>query len=205
MKTILCIRFVALTLAISPLLTSVCCSQNHYRDRWQQPVAIMDSIGVREGMVIGEAGAGTGYFTFHLAQRVGSGGKIYANDIDKGVLEEIRERMERDGVSNIATILGEVDDPLFPKSSLDMVVMMNAFHDFTEPTRWMKNVVSSMKPGAHLVIIDRDPDKMRSGWDHFMTKEQILEAMAKTDFALLEMYAFLERDNIYVFSLADSR
>ncbi|MBE0558708.1 MAG: class I SAM-dependent methyltransferase, partial [Proteobacteria bacterium] len=183
---------------------SLSCGQNHTRDSWQRPQAIMDSIGVREGLTIGEAGAGTGYFTFHLAARVGSSGKVFANDIDRGVLEDIDERRERESLTNIETIVGEVDDPLFPKGRLDMVVMMNAFHDFTEPTTWMRNVIPSMKPSATLVIIDRDPDKMQSSWNHFMTKNQILEAMSATDFTIVRILTFLERDNVYVFRLADS-
>lgn len=201
MKTFLSFRPAAAAFLISHLIISVSCSQNRYRDPWQQPAAIMDSVGIREGMTIGEAGAGTGYFTFHLSRRVGSSGRIYANDIDKGVLEEIREQTERESITNITTILGEVEDPLFPEGRLDMVIMMNAFHDFSEPTAWMKNVIPSMKKGATLVIIDRDPEKTRSGWNHFMTKDQILDAMAKTDFTLIRLFTFLERDNIYVFGL----
>jgi ubiquinone/menaquinone biosynthesis C-methylase UbiE len=185
-------------------VVSIGFSQDRSRDAWQQPVAIMDSIGIHEGMTIGEAGAGTGYFTFHLARRVGVAGKVIANDIDRESLEHIKERMRRDSVTNIVTLVGDVDDPCFPEESLDMVVIMNAFHDFTEPTTWMKNVVPSMKRGAALVIIDRDPQKLRSGWNHFKTREQILEIMAKTDFTLIRVLSFLERDNIYIFALASS-
>jgi ubiquinone/menaquinone biosynthesis C-methylase UbiE len=192
-------------LAFVPLLFSCSLAQHYNRDSWQQPGAIMDSVGVRPGMVIGEAGAGDGYFTFHLAQRVGTNGKVFANDIDEDVLEEIEERMEREGVTNIVIVVGEIADPLFPKGKLDMVVMMNAFHDFGEPVAWMKNVIPSMKPDAPLVIIDHDPDKTRSGWSHFMTKDKLLAVMEETDFTLVHLYAFLERDNIYVFQLKPAR
>lgn len=204
MSTRIMLRAAATTLLASIYLITTGCAQNQYRDTWQQPEAIMDSIGVREGMTIGEAGAGTGYFTFHLARRVGPDGRIYANDIDRSALRQIDEQANEESITNITTILGEVDDPLFPEDRLDMVVMMMAFHDFAEPTEWMKNVIPSMKQGARLVIIDQDPEKMQSGWSHFMTKEQILEAMAKTDFTLLRIFSFLERDNIYVFGLVDS-
>ncbi len=186
---------------IVPILVSCADAQNSWRDRWQQPDAIMDSVGVKAGMVIGEAGAGDGYFTFHLAKRVGDKGMVYANDIDEGALEDLRDRMKREGVTNIVTVLGEVDDPVYPRGDLDMVTMMLAFHDFSEPQAWMANVIQYMKPDARLVIVDRDPDKTRSSWDHFMTKAQILAAMEKTRFVLEHVYTFLERDNIYVYKI----
>ena len=64
-------------------------AQNSNRDSWQQPEKIMDVVGIKEGMIIGEAGAGKGYFTFYLSKRVGKSGKVYANDIKKDVLEKI--------------------------------------------------------------------------------------------------------------------
>jgi tRNA A58 N-methylase Trm61 len=165
----------------------------------------MDSLGIRPGMIIGEAGAGTGYFTFHLSKRVGEEGKIYANDIDKRALWRLNERSEREDVRNITTVVGEVDDPMFPKGKLDCVVIMMAFHDFEEPVEWMKNVVPAMKPDAFLAIIDPDPEKVRYDRSHFMSKEEILATMQKTDFVLVRLLTFLERDNIYVYRLKQDR
>ena len=101
-------------------------AQRSDRDSWQQPEKIMDSLGIGPGMIIGEAGAGDGYFTFHLSKRVGSDGKIYANDIDKKALQRIDDKCKEDSVCNITTVMGKVDDPLFPKGELDGVVIMMA-------------------------------------------------------------------------------
>ena len=177
-------------------------SAQHYgRDSWQQPERIMDSLHVVPGMIIGEAGAGDGYFTFHLAKRVGDKGLIYANDIDVGALEDLMDRAEDEKVRNIKTIIGEVDDPLFPEGRMDMIVMMRAFHDFTEPVHWMKNAAPALKTGAKMVIIDVDTEK-RGNWNnHFLSKEEILDRMNKTGFELVKIYDFLERDLILVFKL----
>ncbi len=176
-------------------------AQNKYRDAQQQPEAIMDTIGVKEGMIIGEAGAGEGYFTFWLSKRVGETGKIYANDIKKSVLEKIKKRCERDSVTNITTILGKQNDPLFPDGELDMVVMMLAFHEFKDHAKWLENVKPSMKPDARLVIIERDPEKIGSGWDHFMKNDEILETVKKANFKLVRIETFLKNDNIFIFRL----
>ncbi len=178
------------------------CSQNSYRDNYMKPEKIMDSVGIKPGMIIGEAGAGEGYFTFWLSDRVGNKGRIYANDIDNSALEKITKRCDRENIQNITTIWGLVDDPLFPVDSLEIIIMMTAFHDFTKPVKWMNNVTSYMKPGAKLVIIDRDPDKWGND-DHFKTKEEILSIMKKTDFDLDKIETFLQRDNIYIFNIKE--
>ena len=179
------------------------CAQSD-RDAWQQPEKIMDNVGIKPGMIIGEAGAGDGYFTYFLSERVGPTGHIYANDILKHRLEHIANKCREEGITNITTILGEVDDPLFPEGELDMVIMMLAFHDFTKPVAWMKNVIPSLKPGAPLVIVDRDPERSKKEPEHFMSKEKVVATMAKTDFELQRIETFLQQDNIYVFKLKDN-
>ena len=159
----------------------------------------MDVVNIKPGMVIGEAGAGEGYFTFYLSKRVGSNGKIYANDIKKNVLEKIRQKCNRENIQNITTITGEVDDPLFPEGELDMVIMMRVFHEIENPVKWMKNALPSLKPDATLVIIDLEPKKTGYGWSHFKTEEQIIASMEETNFELVRIERFLARDNIYIY------
>lgn len=190
-----------IVLCLLVLFLNLCADQSSRRDKWMQPEKIMDAIGVIPGMVIGEAGAGEGYFTFKLAHRVGNAGRIYANDILERVLGTIRERCERQGITNITTVLGEVEDPLFPESTLDMVVMMAAFHDFEKQVEWLKNVKQYMKSNAGLVIIEKDPDKMERGSSHHMTKDEILETVKQAGYKLVRVEMFLERDNIYIFRL----
>jgi ubiquinone/menaquinone biosynthesis C-methylase UbiE len=175
--------------------------QHSGRDSWQQPQRIIDSLNISEGMIIGEAGAGRGYFTFHLAQRVGEKGHIYANDISERALKAIDKRIKEDGISNITTVHGEFNDPTFPVDTLDMVIMMRAFHDFEYPVEWMKNVQQYMRPQARVVIIDPDPDKAGHGRGHFKTRQEILDIMARTDFKLVEVKDFLQQDYIYIYKL----
>jgi len=194
--------FVFLFVVVNALTTI---AQRSDRDSWQQPEQIIDSLGITSGMIIGEAGAGEGYFTFHLSKRVGENGKVYANDIDKRALQKLNDRAKGEGVHNITTVVGEVDDPLFPTRNLDCVLMMMAFHDFEKPVEWMKNVARYMKADAFLAIVDADPEKVRSDRSHFMTKEKVFATMQKTDFALARLLTFLERDNIYVFKRRNDR
>ncbi|MFZ5516941.1 MAG: class I SAM-dependent methyltransferase [Candidatus Zhuqueibacterota bacterium] len=192
--------FIALCLILFAALPESLIAQNEYRDRMQRPEAIMDTVGIKPGMVIGEAGAGDGYLTFWLARRVGETGKIYANDINEKSLRKIEDRSKRERISNIRTVVGDVDDPLFPVKDLDLVIMLMAFHDFEQPVQWLNNLTHYLKSGARLVIVDKDPDRWGQGHGHFMTKNRLLETVQKSDFAIERIETFLEQDNIYIFS-----
>jgi ubiquinone/menaquinone biosynthesis C-methylase UbiE len=169
------------------------------RETWQPPEKIMDSIGVKPGMRIGEAGAGHGYFTFPLARRVGSGGMVFANDISVDGLDAIKERAVREGLKNIRIVVGEVENPLFPEKNLDMVVMVYVLHEVERPIPFLKNLQSYLKPGGLLVIIENTNTAQRGHIPPFLTKSQIIEMAGETGYELDRIETFLTRDNICIF------
>ncbi len=169
------------------------------RDSWQQPEKIMDVIGVKPGMVIGEAGAGRGYFTLKLATRVGPEGKILANDINPEALRTLENRAKQAGLDNIEAILGEIEDPLFP-SGLDMAIMVYVFSHLDKPIPFLENIKPKLKPGAKLVIVDGDPDKYPR-YHFFFKQEKVVEMITSAGWELLKVETFPERDNVYIFRL----
>jgi len=150
-------------------------------------------------MIIGEVGAGDGYFTFKISKRVAEEGRIYANDINKNALSRLREKADKDGFDNITTVLGAVEDPLFPVTSLDMIVMVMVYHELEKPQEMFRNLKKYLKPEANVVIIERDPDKWNKGWDHFKTKEELLSTVRSAGYELLQLYDFLMIDNVFIF------
>ncbi len=180
----------------------------------QPPEQVMNSVGVKQGMVIGEVGAGRGRYTVHLARRVGSGGKVYANDINENALSYLKKRCLRDNIQNIETILGKVDDPLFPDNSLDMVFMVWVYHMLEQPIPLLKNLKSSLKPGATIVIID-PPDEeideeikeMKGTLDpnRPTIKERIENGANEAGFKLVRIETFLPKDSIYILKLKESK
>ncbi len=174
------------------------------RDRSHQPEKVMASVGVKAGMVVGEVGAGSGYFTFHLARRVGANGKVYANDISKRALNSLERRQEREGITQIETVMGEMDDPLLPKG-LDMVFIVNAFHDIVHQVALLNNLSPSLKPGAAVVIIDRDPGKINNFSGHVLTQEELLGKIKESVFQLDRIETFLPQHNIYIIRIPDNR
>jgi ubiquinone/menaquinone biosynthesis C-methylase UbiE len=169
------------------------------RETWQPPEKIMDAVGVKPGMRIGEAGAGRGYFTFPLARRVGPEGVVFANDISTSSLDVIRSRATAEGLDNIRIVLGAVEDPLFPEKDLDMVVMVYVLHMLEQPVEFARNIVKYLKPGGTLVIIERNTTRERAHYPSFMTNRQILETMGETTWNLARTETFLPRDTIYIY------
>jgi ubiquinone/menaquinone biosynthesis C-methylase UbiE len=125
----------------------------------QPPEEVMDDIGAKAGMVIGEFGTGYGRYTLPLAARVGETGCIYANDISKSSLAFLRKRCQAAGLKNVKTILGKSDDPGFPRGSLDMAFSTLVYHEIENPVAFLRNLIPALKPDASLVIIDNDPQK----------------------------------------------
>jgi ubiquinone/menaquinone biosynthesis C-methylase UbiE len=173
----------------------------------QPPAKVMDAVGIKPGMVIGEVGAGRGRYTIFLAKRVGDTGKIYANDINASALAYLRERCERDGITNVETVLGKVDDALLPKAALDMVFMVWVYHMMESPVPMLASLVPSLKPGATVVIVDPVPadveDEFRSAPPDAKftvpTKEHVERDAALAGFELIRsMTGFLEKDNIFI-------
>ncbi len=165
----------------------------------QPPQEVMDAIGVKPGMVIGEVGAGRGRYTVHLAIRVGGEGKIYANDINEKSLSYLRERCKRDGIENVETILGKVDDPLLPEEALDMVVMVWVYHHLDKPIELLKNLIPSLKTGATVVIIDPAPERGGEKDSHRpSTKTSVEEEAGEAGFELIRTETFLPKDNIFI-------
>jgi ubiquinone/menaquinone biosynthesis C-methylase UbiE len=192
------ICFLFLIMGISLGLMALLSSAQSHRDQRDQPEKLMEIAGVESGMVIGEAGAGSGYLTFFLSHRVGDEGRIYANDINKRALENIIRRCEREGVTNIEVVLGEIEDPCFPVNDLDMVIMLYAFHDFTEKEAWLKNARKYMKQDAPLVIFDGQD--AHTG----MSEELVMSVGKKAGFELVHYASVHGGLWVYILKMNDS-
>jgi ubiquinone/menaquinone biosynthesis C-methylase UbiE len=171
-------------------------------NRMQPPDKVMDAIGVKTGMVVGEVGAGRGRYVVHMAERVGHSGKVYANDIDRNALKYLEHRCERDNISNVITVPGDVTDPKLPEGKLDLIYIINTYHHLDDKTGLMRNIRPALKPGGKFVIIENEPAK--SGWNSHTTPEKVvIEEAAESGFELIRIESFLKEDNIYIFRIKE--
>ena len=156
----------------------------------------MDTVGVAPGMVVGEAGAGDGYFTLPMARRVGAAGAVYANDISRRALDQLTSNARRERLDNVHIVEGDTDDPRFPRRDLELVVIVHAFHDFSQPVEWLRNVTKYLRPGATVAIIDRDPSQGAEA--HFWPRDRILGYAEKAGFEPVKVVDGISRHLIIV-------
>ncbi|KPK80715.1 MAG: hypothetical protein AMS27_16290 [Bacteroides sp. SM23_62_1] len=163
----------------------------------QPPERILQTIGIKPGMIIGEVGAGRGRYTVQIAARIGPAGMIYANDINQNSLKFLERRCVDNGLMNVKTILGSVTDPKLPVGILDMVIMVNVVHCLEEPVPLLQNIRKSLKPDGLIVIVEGNLDKAPSAAGEWYTRNKILQIYKDSGYSLVREETFLPQDNIY--------
>jgi len=123
------------------------------REAWQRPDQIMDALRVADGSRVADLGAGGGWFTIRLARRVGPNGVVYAEDIQRLMIEALGRRVQKEGLKNVRTVLGVKDDPRLPGAALDAVLIVDAFHEMDEPVAVLRNAARALKPQGLIGIV----------------------------------------------------
>jgi SAM-dependent methyltransferase len=171
------------------------------REAEEQPDAALDAIGIVKGSTVADVGAGAGYFTWRLAERVGPAGKVYANDIEPRMLQLLRANMQQRGIGNVEPVVGAVDDPRLPRNAIDLVLMVDVYHEFSEPQAMLRKMRESLKSDGRLVLIEyrgEDPSvPIRP--EHKMTIEQVKAEVGPEGFMLDRIIDKLPRQHILIF------
>jgi ubiquinone/menaquinone biosynthesis C-methylase UbiE len=124
------------------------------REQEEEPEKAIEALKLKPGMKVGDVGAGTGYYSLRIAKRVSPGGKVYAVDIQPEMLERLRTNAATQGVTNVETVLGTDSDPKLPAGQLDLVVLIDVYHEFSRPQRMLQRIRDSLKPDGHLVLLE---------------------------------------------------
>ncbi len=187
-QRLLSVLLLLAVLVWSPLAAS-CQSSALSEEARQSFTSAMDALGIEPGSVVADVGAGPGPYTFPLAERVGPDGKVYAVDIDEDDLAKLRSRAKRAGVVQVETILGATDDPRLPAAALDVVLVINTYHEFREYDQMLQAVLRALKPGGRLAIIDAKPEageaRPRYLSLHLMPAELVREDARRNGFRFL--------------------
>jgi predicted methyltransferase len=150
------LRHVAVFVVVALSLTgSVFAQQDEReRERVERVGDILTALGVRDGAHVADLGSADGFYTLRIAPAVAPSGKAYAIDIEQKSLDKLRERAQKDNVSNIEIILSEPADPKLPPGALDAVLIRNAYHEMVAYREILKGVMSGLKLGGVLVVSD---------------------------------------------------
>ena len=131
-------------------------SSEEARDRVNEAEDIMDRAGIRPGMTVADIGAGEGYYTVRLAQRVGPTGRVLAEDILPEVIEALSRRITREEWDNVSVKLGAPEDPRLPENSFDRILMVHMYHEIAEPYAFLWHLSPALKPDGELIVVDAD-------------------------------------------------
>jgi ubiquinone/menaquinone biosynthesis C-methylase UbiE len=167
---------------------------------YQPPDVVLEAIDLKEGMIVGEIGAGRGRYSVILAEAVGKNGHIYANDIDKESLDYLETRCKRDDIGNITIIRGKELDPLFPDNKLDMIFIVNSYHHFSKPVELLQNAQPALKATGTLAIIEGVPGRYGRSSSHATSREDLISQVEEAGYSFDRVAAELTRDNIYIFN-----
>jgi ubiquinone/menaquinone biosynthesis C-methylase UbiE len=168
----------------------------------EEPDIALDAIKLVRGSTVADVGAGSGYMTVKMAKRVGPTGKVYANDIQPEMLALLRQRLVREKVSNVELVLGTLDDPKLPPGTIDLILMVDVYHEFSEPQQMLRRMHEQLKPGGRLVLLEyrKEDPAIPIRIDHKMTVAEAKMEVEAEGYTLSKVDEVLPRQHILIFT-----
>jgi SAM-dependent methyltransferase len=168
------------------------------REQRLQIDRVMEILGIGQGKNVADIGAGSGWFTVRAARRVGESGTVYAIDINSEAIRYIADRVQKEQLHNVTTILGREDDPLLPAGQVDAVLLLKTYHEVAKPVALLRNLRTALRPGAKVGIIDRKGN----GENHGVQRSVVLKEAAEAGYELVGSYDFVKDDMDYFLVLS---
>ena len=172
------------------------------REQEEDPDLALRLLRIKRGATVADIGAGSGYFSVRLARIVGPTGKVYATDIQAGMLNLLQQNAARAKLANVIPVLGTIDDPKLPADSIDLAIMVDVYHEFSEPQKMLQRIREALKADGRLVLLEyraEDPDVpiLR---DHKMSKSQVKLEVEHEGFRQSRVYNDLPWQHLFIFT-----
>jgi ubiquinone/menaquinone biosynthesis C-methylase UbiE len=177
------------------------------REAEEQPEKALDALNLKPGMVVADIGAGVGYMSLRLARRVGPSGKVYANDLQPEMLDRLRQNAAQARITNVVTVLGDVSDPKLPANTMDLVLLVDVYHEFSAPQKMLRKIRETLKPDGRLVLLEyraEDPNVPIIA-EHKMTVAQVKTELEAEGFMLQPVIETLPRQHILILTKATAK
>jgi ubiquinone/menaquinone biosynthesis C-methylase UbiE len=160
------------------------------RDTWMNVPKIFELAEIGQGSVVADVGCHEGYLTMHLAQKVGESGKVYAVDVREDRLDKLDEYIKDRRLQNIKTIVGDYDNPKLPNETLDVVVIMDTYHEMDDYMKILDHIKKSLKPGGRIVIIEKfkehmlNTSRVEQSEEHTLSLKYVKKELQKAGFLI---------------------
>jgi arsenite methyltransferase len=171
------------------------------RDAYQKPHEVLTALGIKQGEVIADIGAGSGYFTFRLAHHVGNNGKVYAIDVNPDMILHLNRRIRDLKAMNVSSILAEADDPLLPERSVNRFFFSDSWHHIENHEKYLSLMKKMLKPGGEVAMIDFHKKELPVGppMQTKIAREDLIKQMESNGFRLAKEHTFLPYQYFLVF------
>jgi ubiquinone/menaquinone biosynthesis C-methylase UbiE len=171
------------------------------REATEQPEHVLDVLGVHEGMIVADVGAGSGYFTMRISRRVGASGHVLATDLQPEMLAMIKEKADAAQAANVVTVLATPHDAKLPRGELDLVLMVDVYHELPYPAETLAQARAALRPSGRVALVEyraEDP-KVAIKPEHKMTLAQIKTELAASKLTFVTSDESLPEQRIVVF------
>jgi ubiquinone/menaquinone biosynthesis C-methylase UbiE len=167
----------------------------------EHPDQALDALKIPKGATVADIGAGVGYFTWRLAGRVGPQGVVYGEDIQQAMIDQLRKNMRDRHIANVRPVLGKIDNPELPPAAVDLALLVDVYHEFSEPEKMLDHIRDALKPNGRLVLVEyrgEDPNvPIRP--EHKMTVQQVRAEVEPEGFRFEQSIEVLPQQHIIVF------
>jgi tRNA A58 N-methylase Trm61 len=173
------------------------------RELEEEPDKALAALEIHHGAVVADIGAGVGYFTWRLADVVGPTGKVYANDIQPEMIQLLKKNIRDRGLKNVEPVLGKYDDPKLPRGEVDLALLVDVYHEFSEPQKMLDRIRESLKPDGRLVLLEyrKEDPKIPIRPEHKMAVAEVKAEVEPEGYKLDKVLEILPRQHILIFKL----
>jgi ubiquinone/menaquinone biosynthesis C-methylase UbiE len=170
------------------------------RESEEAPSRAVEALELAPGMVVADIGAGSGYYTVRMANKVGPTGKVFATDIQVGMLSLLMRRVNSEGINNVVPVQGAVDDPRLAAASIDLALMVDVYHELAAPQAFVRKLRDALKPGGRLVLIEfrKEDPRVPIQEAHKMSVEQVRQELDADGYAIDKVIDVLPWQHIIV-------
>ena len=171
------------------------------REAEERPQLLIEALAIKPGQTVADLGAGSGYYSFRIAALVGKQGKVLAIDVEPRMLRIIAERARREQIANVVTVLSTASDPNLPANTIDLLFMVDVYHELEFPLEMMLGVRKALKPGGRVALVEyraEDPDVMIKPL-HKMTERQIIRELTAAGFRHEQTISTLPLQHLVIF------